>query len=147
MTLREAIKLGGTSAFLAKTDINAAESFVLENEEIRYALVANCIVNKDWTPGVVVLTNHRVFFCHANQVLAKAVQIPLTGFLQVGQVSGGMLKRVTISSPAITLTVEGSLSPLAHLQQAVLTAIEEAPAQSPVDLPADVVLEKYTLET
>ena len=77
MTIEEAINLSKTKNILAKGSVKAAQKMLYENEEVKYAIngnvsivpnsgalnSANALSTKNKLPGVVVITNRRIFFC------------------------------------------------------------------------------------
>lgn len=88
MTVLDAIKENGSSQFLFKQDIDAAQSQLQLSEEVLFAATTTVDLNaragyidpnmfrlKGRKPGVVVLTNERLFYIHA---LSKTtIQIPI----------------------------------------------------------------------
>lgn len=76
MTIREALEKTGSSTFMNKGSIKAAEGKLRSGEDVLFALIANVstapihgklrpeITLKNRINGVIVFTNIRVFFCN-----------------------------------------------------------------------------------
>lgn len=80
MTIKEAIERSGTKTRFALPSVNKAESMLLPNENVIYAINTNVSMEptnklstkisiKNKLSGVVVLTDRRVFFC--SSILGK----------------------------------------------------------------------------
>lgn len=134
MTTSDAVRKSGTHASLAKESVFAAQRLIQKGEQVCHAVVGNCTVEGHRKAcGTLVVTSHRIIFC----TKAWYSQMLLGDCIGLGDITGKLLSKMTITSAGSSITVELNRDFLAALQTAILAAVEDYPNQPPISFPAE----------
>ncbi len=133
MTTTDAVKKSGTHISLARESVFAAQRLIQKGERVLHAVVGNCTVsNHSKACGTLVVTSHRIIFCtkswHSQMLLGDCIGL--------GDITGKLINKMTITSAGSSITVELSRDYLTALQTAILDAVASYPNQQPIDFSA-----------
>lgn len=135
MTIREAVKRSGTPVALSGASIDAAEKLLQKGEKVCHAIVSNCTSPATGrASGTLVVTTHRILFCTSTLGKVQSDASLFCDCVGVGDISGGLIRKMDITSEGKTITVEMSdKKQMATLQAAILDAISMYPNQVTID--------------
>ena len=107
MTVSEAIEKsrGGKALFLNRLSVKYADKLLLENENVLTAVIANIKTPRDSYPGVVVLTDQRVFTACGLPGIKRSVIIPLDELDDCGESGTVIMYTATFRSKDKTFSM------------------------------------------
>lgn len=107
MIVSEAIEKsrGGKALFLNRLSVKYADKLLLENENVLTAVIANIKTPRDSYPGVVVLTDQRVFAACGLPGIKRSVIIPLDELDDCGESGTVIMYTATFRSKDKTFSM------------------------------------------
>ena len=135
MTIREAVKRSGTPVALSGASVDAAEQLLQRGEKVCHAVVANCTTpDTGRASGAFVVTSHRLLFCTSALGKVRSDALFLRDCVGVGEISGGLIRKMDVTSEGKAFTIElADKKQMATLQAAILDAVAAYPNQSAID--------------
>lgn len=135
ITVEEALKSKGAAIGpMLKDSVREADYQLVLGEKVAAAWQAAFSVDGSYHAGVVAVTTHRLLCCScvANNLIVAT--LPFSECIGIGEESGRLQKQMPVRCEGADVIIKASGTHIAQIRSKLLSAIEAAPLQKPLDL-------------